>query len=232
MRHIYAAALLVLFAISANAQRTETYFKTGWKFSRTDNPAQSATDFNDSGWEQVRVPHDWAIYGPFSKNNDKQITAIAQDGQTEASEHSGRTGGLPFVGAGWYRLKFEAPDFDEGRRATLIFDGAMSHARVYINGKEAGGWIYGYNSFEVDATPYLKAGRVNTLAVRLENETESSRWYPGAGLYRNVHLVVTDARASIKTWGTWVSTREVSKDGKAGIEVRQELHVEGRQGRH
>ncbi|MCF0188161.1 MAG: DUF4982 domain-containing protein [Bacteroidaceae bacterium] len=226
MRHIYAAALVTLLTLSAYAQRTETYFKTGWRFSRTDEPAQSATDFDDSGWERVRVPHDWAIYGPFSKNNDKQITAIAQDGQTEASEHSGRTGGLPFVGAGWYRLKFEAPDFDEGKRATLVFDGAMSHARVYINGKEAGGWIYGYNSFEVDATPYLKAGKENTLAVRLENETESSRWYPGAGLYRNVHLVVCDGRASIKTWGTWVSTREVSKDGKAGIDVQQELHVD------
>ena len=84
--------------------------------------------------------------------------AITQDGQTEAMEHAGRTGGLPFVGTGWYRLNFDAPSFEKGKKATLIFDGAMSHARVYINGQEAGYWPYGYNSFYVDATPYLKPG--------------------------------------------------------------------------
>ena len=114
---------------------------------------------------------DWAIYGPFSIENDKQKVAITQDGQKEALEHAGRTGGLPFVGVGWYRLNFEAPAFSSGKKATLIFDGAMSHARVYINGQEAGFWPYGYNSFHIDATPYLKAGEQNTLAVRLENET-------------------------------------------------------------
>ena len=110
---------------------------------------------------------------------------------TITMEHAGRTGGLPFVGVGWYRLNFDAPSFVKGKKATLIFDGAMSHARVYINGQEAGYWPYGYNTFYLDVTPYLKEGTKNTLAVRLENETESSRWYPGAGLYRNVHLVVT-----------------------------------------
>ena len=114
------------------------------------------------------VPHDWAIYGPFSIHNDRQNVAITQDGQKEAMEHAGRTGGLPFVGVGWYRLDFEVPTFEEGKRATIIFDGAMSHARVYINGMEVGYWPYGYNSFHFDITPYIKAGEVNTLAVRLD----------------------------------------------------------------
>ena len=224
MKHIYTTIAAALLCLMANAQRTETVFKTGWRFSRTDDAAQSKTDFDDSKWEQVCVPHDWAIYGPFSKNNDKQITAITQDGQTEASEHSGRTGGLPFVGAGWYRLQFDVPKFNAEKRATLVFDGAMARPKVYINGQLAGSWVYGYNSFEVDATPYLRDGQKNTLAVRLENETESSRWYPGAGLYRNVRLVVTDARASVKTWGVYVTTPIVN-DQYATVDIVTELNT-------
>ena len=165
----------------------------------------------DTDWQPVTVPHDWAIYGPFSAQNDKQEVAIAQDGQTEALEHAGRTGGLPFVGVGWYRTMFEVPEFTEGKRATILFDGAMSHARVYLNGQEVGYWPYGYNSFYFDITRYLHAGQPNTLAVRLENLPESSRWYPGAGLYRNVHLIVTEA-AHIPVWGTYVTTPEVSRE--------------------
>ena len=165
----------------------------------------------DTDWQPVTVPHDWAIYGPFSAQNDKQEVAIAQDGQTEALEHAGRTGGLPFVGVGWYRTVFEVPEFTEGKRATILFDGAMSHARVYLNGQEVGYWPYGYNSFYFDITRYLHAGQPNTLAVRLENLPESSRWYPGAGLYRNVHLIVTEA-AHIPVWGTYVTTPEVSRE--------------------
>ena len=201
--------------------RTEQTFEKGWKFTREDNADFAKPGFNDAKWQNVTVPHDWAIYGPFSINNDKQEMAITQDGQTEAMEHAGRTGGLPFVGTGWYRLNFDAPSFEKGKKATLIFDGAMSHARVYINGQEAGYWPYGYNSFYVDATPYLKPGEKNELAVRLENERESSRWYPGAGLYRNVHLVVTED-VHIPTWGTVITT-PVVEDGFARVNVKTDL---------
>lgn len=204
--------LLLLLSALANAQvRIERTFEKGWKFTRGDNTDFSRKEYDDTKWQSVTVPHDWAIYGPFSINNDKQNVAITQDGQKEALEHAGRTGGLPFVGTGWYRLAFDIPEYAPGKKATLIFDGAMSHARVYINGLEAGYWPYGYNSFYVDATPYLKAGEKNTLAVRLENETESSRWYPGAGLYRNVHLVINED-AYIPTWGTQLTTPVVKKD--------------------
>ena len=176
--------MVALFAAEAQT-RTEQLLERGWRFTREDNAEFITPDYDDKAWQEVTVPHDWAIYGPFSIHNDRQNVAITQDGQKEAMEHAGRTGGLPFVGVGWYRLDFEAPTFAEGKRATIIFDGAMSHARVYINGMEVGYWPYGYNSFHFDITPYIKAGEVNTLAVRLENEPESSRWYPGAGLYRN-----------------------------------------------
>ena len=150
-----------------------------------------------------------------------QEMAITQDGQTEALEHAGRTGGLPFVGTGWYRLNFDAPGFEKGKKATLIFDGAMSHARVYVNGQEAGYWPYGYNSFYVDATPYLKPGEKNELAVRLENEPESSRWYPGAGLYRNVHLVINED-THIPAWGTYATTPVVT-DKYAKVSLKTSL---------
>ena len=208
-------AMLVLFflthgqmiwAVDKTASvHTRYTFERGWKFIRSDDANFSLFDYDDSSWQQVTVPHDWAIYGPFSIQNDRQKVAIAQDGQKEAMEHAGRTGGLPFVGVGWYRLDFEAPAFAKGKKATLVFDGAMSHARVYVNGKEAGYWPYGYNTFYLDVTPYLNAEGKNTLAVRLENEVESSRWYPGAGLYRNVHLIVNE-EAHIPMWGTQLTT--------------------------
>lgn len=220
-RFQFLALLLLVFSGWMHAQvRTQQTFKKGWKFTREDRMDFSAKDFNDEKWQSVAVPHDWAIYGPFSIDNDKQNLAITQDGQKEAMEHAGRTGGLPFVGTGWYRLQFKSPSFKEGKKATLIFDGAMSHARVFINGQEAGNWPYGYNSFVIDATPYLKVGAVNTLAVRLENEHESSRWYPGAGLYRNVHLVVHEI-AHIPTWGT-VLTTPVVNENYARIDLKTE----------
>ena len=191
--------------------RTERLLEKGWRFTRSDHPSFKEVSCVDTDWQPVTVPHDWAIYGPFSAQNDKQEVAIAQDGQTEALEHAGRTGGLPFVGVGWYRTVFEVPEFTEGKRAAILFDGAMSHARVYLNGQEVGYWPYGYNSFYFDITRYLHAGQPNTLAVRLENLPESSRWYPGAGLYRNVHLIVTEA-AHIPVWGTYVTTPEVSRE--------------------
>lgn len=200
------------WAMALNAQtRTERLLEKGWAFTRGDSAVFSAAEFNDKDWQKVTVPHDWAIYGPFSINNDKQNTAIVQDGQKEAMEHAGRTGGLPFVGTGWYRLNLKVPEYTAGKKCVLLFDGAMSHARVFINGQEAAYWPNGYNAFMVDATDYLKQDAVNVLAVRLENETESSRWYPGAGLYRNVRLIVTDD-VHVPVWGTQLTTPVVQED--------------------
>ena len=209
-------------ALSAEAQlRSEQLLERGWRFSREDSAEFSRAEYDDSAWQEVVVPHDWAIYGPFSINNDKQNVAITQDGQKEAMEHAGRTGGLPFVGVGWYRLEFEAPEFEAGKRASILFDGAMSNARVYVNGTEVGFWPYGYNSFHFDITDYLKAGEKNELAVRLENKPESSRWYPGAGIYRNVHLIVTED-IHVPVWGTHLTTPYVSEK-LARVELRTKV---------
>lgn len=214
----FLSAALLLFPLILSAQvRTERLLEKGWKFTREDAAEFSNVGFDDSAWQDVTVPHDWAIYGPFSIHNDRQNIAITQDGQKEAMEHAGRTGGLPFVGPGWYRLSFDVPEFSKGRSCKLVFDGAMSHADVYLNGKHVSYWPYGYNSFIVDVTPYVNAGETNELAVRLENYNESSRWYPGAGLYRNVHLVVTED-AYVPEWGTHIITEEI---GAAHADIAQ-----------
>ncbi|MDE7123161.1 MAG: beta-galactosidase, partial [Alistipes sp.] len=124
---------LTLLALAASAQvRVERTLDKGWRFTRDDAPSFASATLDDASWQAVTLPHDWAIYGPFSIHNDKQLTAIAQDGQKEAMEHAGRTGGLPFVGAGWYRLALDLDEKPGEVRYTLLFDGAMSHARVYV----------------------------------------------------------------------------------------------------
>ena len=193
----------------AGPSRVETSLTDGWKFHRGEADGAFMPGYDDSGWDKVSVPHDWAITGPFSIENDLQNVQIVQNMETKASLKTGRTGGLPYVGVGWYRTEFSVPD---GMTAELLFDGAMSEARVYVNGHEVCFWPYGYSPFHCDVTPYLNKSGSNVLAVRLENLPFSSRWYPGAGLYRNVHLVCTSAKAHIPVWGTFVSTPSVHKD--------------------
>lgn len=205
--------ILCLCALSLQAQRQESLLEKGWKFHRADNKEAQSVQFDDSKWQSVCIPHDWAIYGPFSRDYDLQKVAITQNGESKASVKTGRTGGLPYVGVGWYRRSLEVQQFDaESQTVTLVFDGAMSEAQVFVNGTKACFWPYGYNSFYCDITSLLHAdGKHNVLAVRLENRPESSRWYCGAGLYRNVHLVVTQ-RTHIPVWGTYVTTPHVAKD--------------------
>ncbi len=192
-----------------NSSRVETSLKDGWRFHRGEADGAFMPAYDDSGWDKVSVPHDWAITGPFSIENDLQNVQIVQNMETKASLKTGRTGGLPYVGIGWYRTEFSVPD---GMTAELLFDGAMSEARVYVNGHEVCFWPYGYSPFHCNVTPYLNKSGSNVLAVRLENLPFSSRWYPGAGLYRNVHLICTSAKAHIPVWGTFVSTPSVHKD--------------------
>lgn len=207
-------------------QRNIRSLERGWKFSATDPAGAAQSGFNDSDWQTVNVPHDWAIYGPFDRNNDLQVTRIIQNGEQVATEKSGRTGGLPYMGTGWYRIHLGDFDSLHRRRVYLHFDGAMSHAQVFVNGKEAGRWPYGYNAFHFDITDYLNDTEGNVLAVRLENPEQSSRWYPGAGLYRHVR-VVTVPEAHIPIWGTYVTTPSVN-DHLALVRLRTKVnHPEG-----
>ena len=170
-------------------------------------------------WVSVRVPHDWAINGPFAENSE------LWNGTEGWVNNPGRTGALPWEGIGWYRTTFSVP---AGKKATLLFDGAMSHATVYVNGKELYSWPNGYSAVPVDVSEAVVPGAENTLEVRLENLPASSRWYPGAGLYRNVHLITTEP-VHVPVWGVMVTTPEVSAE-KATVCV--ETTVEGAEGKN
>jgi beta-galactosidase len=178
------SVFIFLFSQKGLSQpRKEYLLQDNWKFTKGDPANAAQPDVDTKSWESLRIPHDWAIKGPFDGNNDVQEVQILENHEQSVSKKMGRTGGLPFIGTGWYRRQLSASYFKAGQRAVLLFDGAMSYPKVYINGKEAGHWAYGYSSFSVDITSFLKAGEENTLAVRLENLPEASRWYPGAGLY-------------------------------------------------
>lgn len=201
---------LLVFNLSMAQMRTVTELKQGWKFNRGKADAAFQTGFNDQTWQTVSVPHDWAIYGPFDKEIDKQVVAITQNNEKVASEKTGRTGALPYIGEGWYRKSFRLPHFKKGQKALILFEGAMSEPRVYLNGQKIGEWNYGYNYFYFDITNHL-AGGDNLLAVHLRNVGESSRWYPGAGLYRKVTIIVKNAE-SIDQWGTYITTPFISSE--------------------
>ena len=178
-------------------------FNDGWRFFKGEAAGAERPDFADAAWRTVQLPHDWAIEGPFD------------------SKLNPHTGALPIFGTGWYRKSFTLPAGAANRFYSIEFDGAMSNARVWLNGHELGGRPYGYIGFSFDLTPYLRFDGDNVIAVRLTPEDHSSRWYPGAGIYRNVWLDVTGPQ-HVARWGTYVTTPEVSGE-KATIAVKTEL---------
>lgn len=176
------------------SQHQEVNLQQGWLFSR-----------DSLHWQSVAIPHDWAISGPFDKKWDLQYVAITQNGEKEKSEKSGRSGALPWIGRGFYRRTLTVPK--DAAHAYLQFDGAMSEPHVYVNGKLAGRWAYGYNAFRIDITPYIYKGRSNEVVVSLNNREESSRWYPGGGLYRPVSLILT-GKAYLDPWQSFLYTEK------------------------
>ncbi len=163
------------------------------------NIAYVSSDFDDSGWRQLNLPHDWAIEGPFN------------------IDYMGSTGKLPYWGIRWYRKTFELTESDAGKQIYLDIDGAMSYASVWCNGQYVGGWPYGYASFRLDLTPYIKVGQKNVLAIRLDNPDDASRWYPGSGIYRNVWLLKTSP-VHVEQWGTFVRNVQLNQE-KAIMEM-------------
>lgn len=160
--------------------------------SRKEEPKDlESASLNDAAWQKLNLPHDWAIAGPFR------------------SDLTGETGKLPWKGIGWYRKHFTVPASDAGKQIFVDFDGAMAYAKIWLNGKYVGTWPYGYNSFRMDLTPFIKPGQENILAVRLDTESWDSRWYPGGGIYRHVWLVKTNP-VHVGHWGTYITTPKIT----------------------
>ena len=174
------------FGAAPSPRRVEN-FNRDWKFAKGAQAGAEGASFDDATWQPVRLPHDWAIYGPYEPQGDAH------------------TGKLPWRGEGWYRKRFALSASDAGKRVYLDFDGVMAMPTVYVNGQRAGGWDYGYMSFRVDATAFVKPGESNLVAVHVDTRPHSSRWYPGAGIYRKVQLVVNEP-VHLAQWGTFVRT--------------------------
>lgn len=204
-RSITFMTLALVLTTLCQAQSRKVINLPSWDFSR-----------DGKAWQQVAVPHDWAIAGPFDKKWDLQMVAIEQNGEKEKTEKSGRSGALPWIGEGMYKMNLQLP---KGyKRAVLVFDGAMSQPIVKVNGKEAGRWAYGYNAFRIDITPYVQfGGKKNLVEVHLNNVEESSRWYPGGGLYRPVSVELY-GNENFSTWDTFVRTLKAEKQ-EAEVEV-------------
>jgi len=201
-------AMLATVPLAAAERRVS--FNDNWRFLKADAPGAEQSAFDDSGWRTLNLPHDWAIEGPFD------------------SKYSPETGGLPIFGTAWYRKHFTVGADGRGKFFSVEFDGAMSNSTVWLNGHKLGGRPYGYSSFALDLTPYLNLDGQNVIAVRLAPEDESSRWYPGAGIYRNVWLVTTGP-VHVAHWGTYVTTPEITS-ASASVAIRNDVRNEGAQG--
>jgi len=201
----FAISLILFLLIFIKIQAREVItLQTGWKFSKGNYELASQIIFDDSKWQNVTVPHDWGIEGPVMEDGD------------------GGTGKLPWKDEGWYRKKLDIPANYSGKQVYLVFDGVMAFPEVYINGKLAGKWDYGYNSFYLDVTGFIQPGKDNVLAVHVDTRNHGSRWYPGAGIYRKVQMIVVNP-IHVGIWGTYVTTPDV-KSNYANVRIMTTVH--------
>jgi hypothetical protein len=202
-----ASVVCLIVSVATGLSAESRDLREGWRFTKGDPDGAPQTDFDDAQWEAVRVPHDWAIAGPFNPK-----------------EPSGSSGKLPWKGVGWYRTSFEL-DRQQGDRVYLDFDGVMAFPKVYVNGQLAGSWDYGYTPFRVDVTPFVNLDGPNVVAVRVDTTKHGTRWYPGAGIYRKVMLEL-HKRVHLAEWGVFVTTPKVS-DEQAVVAVEAAIENHG-----
>ena len=191
-RTLFFTLLLSIMASGPVYSGNWNHFNNNWKFT-TGNPENAQSiNFDDSSWEKVNLPHDWAIKGPFNE------------------QENGSTGKLPWRGEGWYRNTFTLSSEDQGKVVYIKFDGVMSSPQIFVNGEPAGKWDYGYSSFYLDISDFVKYGQENGIAVYVDNRKHDSRWYPGAGIYRKVEMMTTE-KVHEEIWGTYITTPVVSR---------------------
>ncbi|WP_446051251.1 sugar-binding domain-containing protein, partial [Zobellia laminariae] len=204
LRKSFLFILLLQFSfsfgqLSSEATNGDVSFNSGWLFQKGDPSGAEKSTFKDADWRKLNLPHDWAIEGPFDK------------------KYNARTGGLPVHGTAWYRKHFTIDKKYAAQQIAVLFDGVMNNSKVYINGTYIGERPFGYMGFELDLTPYIKFGEENVIAVRVAPEDLASRWYSGAGIYRNTYLKINNP-VHIPLWGTYITTPEVS-DEKATVKI-------------
>ncbi len=188
---ILATGLALAMTLSVGAAERKTSINDGWTFSLDADSTAVAVGFDDSAWRVVNLPHDWSVEQRFDRNAP-----------------AGNDGAYLPTGTGWYRTGLNLPAESVGKKLQLYFEGAYMKSDVYVNGQRAGGHPYGYSSFFVDITPYIKAGE-NTVVVKVDNSMQKNcRWYSGSGIYRNVWLLETD-KVHIANYGVRIITPDL-----------------------
>lgn len=204
--------LLSFNCLSIQDVSTKQSFNDDWRFSKGELANAEKESFNDSNWQSIQLPHDWAIFGPFD------------------TKYNARTGGLPVFGTSWYRKTFDLPELSNSQFVSITFDGVMDNSEVYVNGHLVGKRPFGYIGFEYDVTAFLNAnGRNNIVAVKVSPENNSARWYSGAGIYRNTWIEIND-QVHVEKWGTFVSTPEVTKE-RATVKLKTKIVNKGKASR-
>ncbi|MDZ7358885.1 MAG: DUF4982 domain-containing protein [candidate division KSB1 bacterium] len=203
---------LLFLSLKTSQARQVINFNRDWKFSKGNPPNAQFAEFDDANWQKIHLPHDWAIYGPVDSLGD------------------GETGKLPWRGEAWYRKKFRLNPADAGKRVYFLFDGIMAQPKIYVNGQLAGQWDYGYNSFYLDVSDLVDFKGENVIAVYVDTRKHGSRWYPGAGIYRKIQMIIVDP-VHVGIWGTWVSTPDV-RETWADVRVVTTVNNFGQQDRN
>lgn len=217
-----ALALMGLWSICAHAQRTTENFNYGWLFHLGKvNPEQ----INTAGWRSVDVPHDFQIEQPWvSPAADEK-----ENNSDGASNFKSRLSARAFkeMGEGWYVKTFTPAESLKNRRVLIDFEGIMYVGDVYLNGERVGGTDYGYVGFEIDLSKKLRYGQPNVLAVRAStgNPTDS-RWYTGGGLFRDVHLVTTNASLYFTRHPLYITTQD---NRKVNLQIEVANHTKSNQ---
>jgi len=203
IKFILLICLFMASCMTVTENTEPVSFNEGWKFHKGEAKNAQYLSFDDSSWRNQNLPHDWAIEGPFD------------------IEYNARCGGLPFHGEGWYRKSFNVPKNLKGKHVSLHFDGAMYNAKIWLNGVLIGNRPNGYIGFSVKLSEYLNYGGGNLIAVQLTPEDLSSRWYPGAGIYRNTWLEINNP-VHVPKWGTFITTPKIT-DKLANINIKTEI---------
>ena len=200
--------ILFLSILSFSQGRETTDLLSGWRFYKGQNDLAYQKTFDDSDWQPVTIPHDWAIESPFIRDGN------------------GSTGKLPWKGEGWYRKNINLPDTYNGQRVYLLCDGIMAFPEIFVNGQFAGRWDYGYNSFYIDITDHIQLNEENIIAIHVDTRQHDSRWYPGAGIYRKIHLITVNP-IHVDIWGTYITT-PVIKPHYADVRIATTINNQSR----
>lgn len=213
----------------ATTERSERKMKFGddWKFKLVnkyninDTSVQAdGVDYDDSSWDNVDLPHDWAIYGTYENSNGVRAAQGSLAG-----------------GVGWYRKSFTLSDDFKDKTVSIEFDGVQMISQVWVNGHTEDNWkqYLGYNTFTYDISKYLKYdGSENVIAVKVQSSNSSARWYAGAGIYRNVYLISTE-KLNVPVNGVQITTpfekleaeggkyEEIKNATKAGVDIKTDV---------